>query len=251
MPGQIAAVHRGDVQGLERPESPGVIPVDEVSVDAVQGRHGPKRRLESLHHVPDSDPAEIAGDRRAEQIESQVRRRGAVRSDRIGILLEIVERQGVILLIHECLEVAPGAPRDVTQGARLLGRENLGLGDLRGDADAPREQGRQHPEEQERRGHGPDRRIDSGHQQAGGDSQEHAPAQAPVEDPDPQIGAAVRPGRRHPFKEVALRDVEADERADDGIRHQPGPVGQQRQGQERLRHRHEDVVTHGTQVVSL
>src|SRR6266581_4431526 len=125
VPGQIAAVHGGNIHGIQRPEVPGVVPVDEVATDAVQVRHGLERGFKPFRRVQNPDPAEIVGDRRAEQIEPQIRRRRAVGFGGLGVFLEVVRRKGMILLVHERLEEAPGPAGDEPQRARLLGGEDL------------------------------------------------------------------------------------------------------------------------------
>ena len=70
VPCEIAAVDGGDVGGIERPEVPGVVPVEEVAAEAPQRGHGVERVLEPLRRVEDPDPAEVVGDGRAQQIET-------------------------------------------------------------------------------------------------------------------------------------------------------------------------------------
>ena len=66
VPSQIAAVDGGDVDGIERPEVPGVVPVEKVPAEAAEIVDGLHRVLEPLRHVEDPDPAEVTGDRRAQ-----------------------------------------------------------------------------------------------------------------------------------------------------------------------------------------
>ena len=96
-----------------------------MAADAVQVSHGLKRRLEPFHRVQNPDPSEIVGDRRAEQIEPQIRRRRAVGFGGLGVFLEVVRRKRMIFLIHERLEEAPGPAGDEPQRARLVGGEDL------------------------------------------------------------------------------------------------------------------------------
>ena len=96
MTGEIAAVDRGDVGGLERPEVGRVVPVVEMTAIALQPLHGRKRRLDALHRLDRADPAEIAGGHGRQEVEAEVGRRRPLRDDRLGILLEIVGRQHVV-----------------------------------------------------------------------------------------------------------------------------------------------------------
>jgi hypothetical protein len=141
IPPKVAAVHGRYVHGFERPEVLGVVPVEKVAMDATQAAHGPQRSFEPFHGFQGPDPAQVAGDDRAQQIESQVRRRGAAGLERLGIFLEVVRREAVVTPVYERLEETPGPAGDQPQGARLLGGESLGRHDLRGDADPPGENG--------------------------------------------------------------------------------------------------------------
>ena len=97
VPGQIAAVHGGNVYRLQRPQVPGVVPIAEVTADAVQCVHGLQRGLEPFRGVQNPDPTEIMGSHRTEQIETQIGRRGAVGSDRLRVFLKVVRREGMLL----------------------------------------------------------------------------------------------------------------------------------------------------------
>jgi hypothetical protein len=123
--GQIAAVHSGNVDGLQRPEVPRVVPVAEVASDAAQLGHGLERGFEPFRRLQNPNPAEVAGDYRAQEIQTQIRRRGAVGFDGLGVFLKVVRREGMLFPVHERLEKAPGPAGDVPQGARLLRGENL------------------------------------------------------------------------------------------------------------------------------
>ena len=87
--------------------------------------HGPQSSLEPLRHVQNPDPAVVVGSHRTQEIETQVRRRSAVGFDRLRVLLKIVRRKGMLLLVDERFEEAPGPAGDEAQGSRLLGGENL------------------------------------------------------------------------------------------------------------------------------
>ena len=125
VPSQVTAVYRGYIDGLQRPEVPGIVPVAEVAPDPVQFGHGHQSSLEPLRHVQNPDPAVVVGSHRAQEIETQVRRRGAVGFDRLRVLLKIVRRKGMLLLVNEGFEEAPCAAGDEAQGSRLLGGEDL------------------------------------------------------------------------------------------------------------------------------
>src|SRR4029453_14292283 len=60
------------------------------TAEASQLRHGLERFLETRRHVEDPDPAEVASRCRAQQIETQVRRRRPGGDARLGGPLEFV-----------------------------------------------------------------------------------------------------------------------------------------------------------------
>ncbi len=53
VPGQVAAVHGGNVDRLQRIQVPGVVPVAEVASDSAQPGHGLERSLEPLRQCPE------------------------------------------------------------------------------------------------------------------------------------------------------------------------------------------------------
>ena len=93
MSGEIAAVHRGDIARLERPQVLRVVPVVEVA--AVGGMRASVPRVASMRseRVAQPAPAEVARRDDRQQVQADVGRRGAVRDHRPRVLLEIVGRQ--------------------------------------------------------------------------------------------------------------------------------------------------------------
>ncbi len=138
---EIAAVHRGDVLRVERPQVLRVVPVVEVAAEALEAAHRLERRLETLDGVERAEPAEVAGGDRGEQVEAEVRRRRAVRHHRAGIFLEVVRREHVVRGRDEGLEEAPGAARDAAQRAHVRGAERRAAPDRRRAARPARDGG--------------------------------------------------------------------------------------------------------------
>ena len=124
--GQVAAVDRRDIGGIQRTQIRRVIPIEEVATEALQGPHGRQRRLEALDGFERADPAEVAGGGRRQQQQAEIGRRRAVGDDGRGILLEVVRRQHVVGLGDERLEEPPGAPGDQPERSRIGRRKSPG-----------------------------------------------------------------------------------------------------------------------------
>ena len=75
-----------------------------------------------------------------------VGRRGAMRDDRLGVVLEVVGRQAVVLGADEGLEEPPGPAGGQAEGLDVGGRELLGGRVGRWQADPPGDQGREQPQ---------------------------------------------------------------------------------------------------------
>ena len=131
MRGQVAAVDRGNVRRFEGPQVACVIPVIEVAAESLQFLQGCKRRLQALDDLQRSRPAEVARADGAQKIQADIRRRGAMRQDRVRILLKVVRRQHVICRGHERFEEAPGTARDEAQGIAVGRGDGQATGDQR------------------------------------------------------------------------------------------------------------------------
>ena len=108
--GEVAAVDRRDVRGLEPEQVARVVPVVEVPAEALEARDGRQRLLEPVDHLERPDPPEVAcGDRR-EEVHPDVRRRRPVGDGGERVVLEVVGRQAVVAVIDERLEEPPGPP---------------------------------------------------------------------------------------------------------------------------------------------
>ena len=150
--GEVAAVHRRHVARVQRPKVPRVVPVVEVAAEALQPVHGTaKRRFQPLHRLDRADPAEIAGAGGGQEVEADVRGRGAVGQDRVRVLLEVVGRQHVVVGRDERLEVAPGAARDEAQCARVRVADRKLPVEARRAADPERDGRGGDPQQRERR----------------------------------------------------------------------------------------------------
>ena len=120
---QIAAVHRRDIDRLERPEVRGAVPVEEMAFEPLQLAQCRQRRLEPLDDLGRPGPAEVAGSHTGHEIEPNIGRRGPPRHNRSRLLLEVVRRQHVVGRGDEGLEIAPGPPGDQAKLCRILTRQ--------------------------------------------------------------------------------------------------------------------------------
>ena len=87
-------------------------------MESFEPRDRGQRRLEPFDHLDRSDPAEVAGADRGEQVHADVRRRRAMGDQRLRVVLEVVGRQPVFVAADERLEEPPGATGDEAKRVR-------------------------------------------------------------------------------------------------------------------------------------
>ena len=226
MAGEVAAVHRRHVPGMERPAVSGVVPVEEVSAKALEPAHRSEGGLESIEGVERPEPAEVVRGHHAQEVKAHVRGGRSVRHHRTGRLLEVVGRQSVIVGTDERREKSPGPAADQPESLAGRGRQRLRLGGAPGHADRSRHQGRYGPEQQERHRDGQNHRPEPPDGHARNDSKGHSPAHPQVETAEVEADARLRLGGGHPLQEMTMGHVEAHERAEHRVAHQPGLVRQ-------------------------
>src|ERR1700733_14695406 len=110
MPGDISAVDGGDVLGIQRMKIAGVVPVEQVAMELFEFSDRVKRSLDALGRLRRSHPREIASRQGRKEVEPDVGRRSAVSHDGLGVFLNIVWRQEMLLRGDKGLKEAPGAP---------------------------------------------------------------------------------------------------------------------------------------------
>ena len=251
MAGEIPAVHRRYVPGVERTAVSRVVPVVEVAAEALEAGHRLERGLEPLDGVDGPEPAKIVGGHGGQQIEPEVRRRRAVRHHRVRLFLEVVGRQGVVFGADERREEPPGPAGDQPEGSRIPGRERRRPRRRRRHADPSSHRGRPRPEHEHgqrgRPGLGSPPR-DSG---CRGGGERDPTAHSPVETEEVKAEAGLRLRRRHPLQQPAMRHVHTDERPHDRIAHQPRLVRQHRDRERRLRRSQPEVSAHRAGVAAL
>jgi hypothetical protein len=231
VPGQIAAVDRGYVAGIERPQIPRVVPIEQVPAEALELAHGRERRLQASDRRDGPAPAEIAGAHRRQQIKADIGGRGPMRQHRGRVLLEIVRRQHVVRRGHESLEEAPGAPRRQPQDAGVAVGHRQAARPRRRAAGPARDRRRGEPQRRERQrqrpgcGSGDDHRQNRDHDRAG-----HLAIES--QKVEPRTGLRLR--GRDPFQEMPAGHQQPDQGAHDRVAHQAGLVGERDDEEGRL-----------------
>ncbi len=239
--GEIAAVDRGDILRLQRPEIRRVVPVVEVAAEPLHPAHCPQRRREPVRHVAEADPAEVARRGHRQQIEADIGRRRSPGELGLRRLLIVVGRQEILLGSGEALEIGPCASGDQTQVAdvSLLERRCAVGDDAARDVDQRRcrdpgqREGQRDQAGEHCRREGDDRADD-----ADRDARHH-PA---VEGDHAHFGRAGGLLGRHPVEHPAPRHAQPPERADDRVDHRPGLVHEGNDEECRLEERATEVV---------
>ena len=221
MAGEVPAVHGRHVAGLERAEVARVIPVVEVAPEALEAPHRLEGGLEPCEHVQAAEPAEVARGDRRQQIEPDIRGRRAMRDDGLRVLLEVVRRQVMVGGTHEGLEEPPRAARGGAEGPGVRGRRLWYRRQARRPTHPSGHEGREAPQQEERRGDHGAVRPRQRHQRPARDGEDRRAAHAPVHAGD--LAGHVRLGlrRRRPFEQPPAGQIQAAERAPDRIAHQP------------------------------
>ena len=135
--GQVAAIHRGDVERLERRQGSGVVPVVEVALAAFHPEQRGQCGFQPFDGAVRADPGEVPRRDARQQIKADVGGRGALGDDRLGLQLEIVRWQRVGVRRHEGIEELPGAPGDTAQRLSLWRRQAQVVGRVGGGATGP------------------------------------------------------------------------------------------------------------------
>ena len=247
---QIAAVHGRDVARVEGTKIPRVVPVVEMTAKALQAAHRRERRFQSLDGLQRAGPAEVAGADRRQQVQAEIGGRGAMGQNRPRVLLKVVRRQHVVVRSNERLEVAPGAPRDQSQGAGIRVAERQATLDERRAADPNGNGGRCDPQDHERRRHPPGIGPQPFHEDGGGDGDRNAATHAPIGAAEVEPRAEVRLGCSDPLQQIAPCHEQTNQCSADGIDHQPRLVCKQDNQQGKLRSCKRGILAQRTQVAA-
>ena len=225
--GQVAAVHRGDVPGLEGNQGPIVVPVVEVATVALHSLQRAQRPLEPLGRLHGADPPEVPSGHHREEVDAHVGGRGPVRQPGLGVLLEVVGREPARRLGDRLLEEAPALPGGPPDLEDLLRAQLLGLLGPDRPAHPPGQEGGRPPGGHQREGRGQGARAQESHRSQGRPRHRHRAPTPPVGADDASAQSSSRQRRRRPLQEVAPGHVDADHRPDHGVHHQPGVVRQE------------------------
>ena len=228
---QVAVVDRRDVPRCERLQRRGVVPVEQVPVEMIEGIDGVHRALHALERLVRADPTEVPGGDGREEVEADVRRRRAMGHDGCGVLLEVVRRQVVIEGRDVFLEVAPRPASDESQrGDVVAGCGQFGRVVRHAD-----------PRGHDRRGE-PDRgheRRDSEVPVPGDDARahdQHGWDEPTPHQPDVVVDRSLRAGGSlgggRPLEAAPARPAHAEPGAPRCISHQPGVVTEEREVQQ-------------------
>ena len=249
VPGQIAAVHGRDIARGQHRAIGRIVPVEQVAIQFFQRCDRFQRLLQAGHRLGQADPAEIPRGDAGQQIEADIRGRGAGRRQRHRRFLMVVGRQVTVFGRHEGLKEMPGPTRGQAQGPRGFGRQGPRIGGLHPPA-ALRDQGCGQPQQgkgQDQRHPGRGNRRDNRHDDHGQrQTARHAARQRGKVRARPDL--ILRGGG--PFQQVAARHPHAPGGAQDRVAHAPRGVGQHGQCQRQLRQRRARIARRLAQVAA-
>ena len=234
MSSQIAAVNCRDISRFKNVQVRRVVPVVKMAVKALQPRQCGKGLFQPGNRLCLTNPAHVLRHSHRQKIKTDICGRGARGYHGAGDFLKIVGGQEMAVFGHECLEIAPGAAGNQTQG--------VALGDTKGDcgmignrqADPACDSRGCQPQDRKTQNQRPDRGIQRISQGAGEQPKRHPARLLQIE---PGISGHCRPTRLRrcqPFQQM-LSIAKANRCARDGIQHLRCRVGKQNHHQGDLR----------------
>ncbi len=150
---QVAAVHRRNVDRLQRLQRLGVVPVIKVAAIPFQAHHRAQRAARAVDEASGRQVAEVMRGQIREQRQSHVGRRRAMRDRGHGMFLHVVRRQPIVFRADEGFEERPSLAGNRAEKAGLLGRQ-AGFAASERAAHPPGDRGRGQPQQQDRSSHG-------------------------------------------------------------------------------------------------
>ena len=123
MPGEISAIHGGNILGVERMKVECVVPVEKMSSEHLHLIHGRQCGFHAIEHIQRAEPSEVSRANGGKKVEPNIRRRSSMRDNGIGRFLKIVRGQRVVRVRSEGSEIAPGSARNKAKRLRIGRRQ--------------------------------------------------------------------------------------------------------------------------------
>ena len=219
---EVAAVHGGHIHRQQSCAGLRVVPVQEVApVTLHRGQRG-QRGLQARDQLFGAYPPERPGAGRAQQVQADIGRRGAVRHHVVRRHLQVVGWQVLVLGAHAALEQAPGVACDVLQISPVGDGQGGVPGRRARPADPPCPHWRGPPQQAQGQRQGRAWRMHC--QQAAQQQQRHC-RQPPVlahQRAQSRHRTRLRRGGRGPLQQVAPAHGHAVEGPRDGVQRQQG-----------------------------
>ena len=146
---KVSAVDRGDIAGRERFERAGVVPVQEVTVEAFEPFNSRQGRPDPVDQRPRVDEAQVVSRERRQKAQTDVGRRRSVCHPQLGNDLHIVGRKTMVFGADEPVEVLPRLESDAAQVLAISGPQ-LGTPPRHRPAQGERNQRCNRPQRQHR-----------------------------------------------------------------------------------------------------
>src|SRR5271168_592335 len=89
---EVAAVHAGDILGIERDQAARVVPIVKMAAVQLQLAHGLQRRFQAVSCFLRAEPSHVSRGERREQIKTNIGGRSSMSYDGLGIFLKIIRR---------------------------------------------------------------------------------------------------------------------------------------------------------------
>ena len=118
---EVAAVDGRDIRRRQRRQRPGVMPVEQMSLEFLQSLDCRQRLVDPTEELRRVDELEVVGSEGREETEADVGRRRAVGDHPLGTDLDVVRRQEVVFGTDQLVEERPRGSRDRLQIATVSG----------------------------------------------------------------------------------------------------------------------------------
>src|SRR5260221_2140472 len=182
MPGQVAAIHRGNIFRIEWPQVLRVVPVKEMPAKPLKLPHRRECQRQSVDCFLQPGPAKVTRADGGEKIKPHIGWRGPVCDDRLWIFLKVIRWQHAVGRCDKSLEVSPRPTGDKPERRCVRCRDCHLAGIKRRQADPIGDKRRSDPEKKKRYGDRPCRGCKESCAKGDGSSQDdttrHLPGEA-------------------------------------------------------------------------